>query len=87
MKANRRSQKYITLTTPYDEHPGNPTLKRECGVYKGSHYFSYFDLKPWIETVLTSTQDLCLENKVNIINYHLINSNSRSMKCCIIIII
>ena len=62
----------IMLTHPCNVYPLQPILYSKTGVYRGIHYFPIFALKHrlWVhvrtasnEAVLTSTHNLCLEQK------------------------
>ena len=68
----------IMRTCPFNVDPLPPTSNSITGVYRGIHYFIIFTLKYrlWvlIEAVLTCTNDLCFEQKLE--KYHNFSSEN-----------
>ena len=70
LSPEHRQRRLITIakTCLYKFDPlKTPPLTSKTGVYRGIHYFSYFGSKTsivgTIEAVLTSTHNLCFEQK------------------------
>ena len=59
---------HITKTRLYNAHPLNPIFYSKTGVYRGIHFLPIL-LKHLGEAVLTSTHNLCFEQKYKNIRF------------------